>query len=83
MHTLTVLIGAFVLLALCIGLGYWRGSARKGALVFIPIWLALAALNMWIGVNRAGYTYEQEFPIFLTVFAIPALVAAVYAWRTG
>ena len=46
--------------------------ALLGRLVKRPLWLAGAGINMWIGVNRAGYTYAQEFPIFLMVFAIPA-----------
>lgn len=83
MHTLKVFVVAFALLAACVAIGGYRGSMRTGALAFIPLWLAGAALNMWIGVNRAGYTYAEEFPIFLTVFAIPAVMAAIFAWRVG
>lgn len=83
MHTIKVLTGAFALLAVFLAIGGYLGSLRNGALAFIPVWLAGAALNMWIGVNRAGYTYAQEFPIFLAVFAIPAAAAAVLAWRAG
>lgn len=84
MHTLKVLALGFALCAGCVAVGrYLGGGMRKGALVFIPLWLAGAAINMWIGVTYAGYTYAQEFPIFLLVFAIPAAVAAILAWRAG
>jgi hypothetical protein len=39
-----------------------------------------AAINMWIGVNRAGYSYADEFPIFLLIFAAPAALAAGLWW---
>jgi len=52
------------------------------ALYFIPIWLAAAAVNMWVGVSRADYSVAEEFPIFLVVFAIPAAaVAGFLRWR--
>ena len=48
--------------------------------IFIPVWLIVALLNMWIGVSRAGYSVREEFPILLVIFAIPAVVAA-FLWR--
>lgn len=83
MHTIKILAGAFALLAVCVAIGGYMRSLRKGALVFIPLWLVGAAINMWVGVTRAGYTYAEELPIFLVVFAIPAVAAAVLAWRVG
>jgi hypothetical protein len=47
---------------------------------FIPVWLIVAAVNMWIGVTRAGYSVAEEAPIFLIVFAVPAGVAFLCAW---
>jgi hypothetical protein len=47
---------------------------------FIPVWLVAAAVNMWIGVTRAGYSVAEEAPIFLIVFAVPAAVALLVAW---
>jgi hypothetical protein len=34
---------------------------------------------MWIGVSRAGYSVVDEAPVFLLVFAVPAIVALL-AW---
>jgi hypothetical protein len=42
--------------------------------------LLIAASNMWAGVQGAGYSVMEELPIFLLVFAVPAMLA--YAlWR--
>jgi hypothetical protein len=45
------------------------------------LWLVGAAVNMAIGVKRAGYTVADEAPVFLVVFAVPALVALFLRWR--
>jgi hypothetical protein len=47
---------------------------------FIPLWLVGAGINMYVGVARAGYSVAEEAPIFLLVFAVPAIVAALVAW---
>jgi len=36
---------------------------------------ALAAANMWIGVSQAGYSFQEELPIFLLIFLLPAAAA--------
>ena len=69
-HTLKVIAGGLVLLGLFL----------FGARWFIPVWLIVAAVNMWIGVTRAGYSVAEEAPIFLIVFAVPAGVAFLCAW---
>jgi len=51
------------------------------ALIFIPIWFGAALINLWIGVSRAGYSVAEELPIFLAVFAIPAVVALFVWWK--
>ena len=33
------------------------------------------AENMWIGVSQAGYSFREEFPIFLLIFSLPSAVA--------
>ena len=48
-------------------------------LVFVPMWLVGAGVNMYIGVKRAGYSVADEAPIFLVVFAVPALTA-LFVW---
>jgi hypothetical protein len=86
MHTISVIVGGLLLLGFCLLVGRLTGGASPSvvatsALYFIPIWLVAAAINMWVGVSRAGYSVAQEFPIFLIVFAIPAAVAAFLWWK--
>jgi hypothetical protein len=50
-------------------------------LAYVAIWFVLAAYNMWYGVNHAGYTYREEFPIFLGVFGVPAAIALLIRWK--
>jgi hypothetical protein len=69
-HTVKVIAGGLLLLALCVLIG-----RVSGAKLFIPLWLVGAGINMWIGVTRAGYSVAEEAPIFLVVFAVPAVVA--------
>ena len=87
MHTVKVIAGGFVLLALCLLIGRLVGGpapaagAASAAKLFIPLWLVAAGVNMWIGVSKAGYTIADEAPIFLVVFAIPAAVAFLVFWK--
>ena len=52
-----------------------------GALAFLPLWLIAAGINLYLGVKTAGYTVREEMPIFLLVFAIPAVVALLAWWK--
>lgn len=72
--------GGFALLGLCVIAGKAVGQLAKAALVFLPLWLIGAGINMWIGVAKAGYSVKDEFPIFIVIFAVPAMVAIVL-WR--
>jgi hypothetical protein len=86
MHTLKVIAGGFILLAICLLVGRLAGAENPpeglvgAAKLFIPLWLLLAGVNLWIGVTRAGYTVAEEAPIFLIVFAVPAAVALLLVW---
>ena len=86
MHTIQVLAAAFALLALCIGAA--RAIGIKGSFIaagskwFIPLWFIGAAINMYVGISTAGYTFMEELPMFFVVFGIPALVAALLWWKT-
>ena len=51
------------------------GAMVQAARYFILLWFIAAALNMYVGVSRAGYSVAQEFPIFLVVFGVPAGIA--------
>ncbi len=84
MRTIVIILGGLFLL----GLGLLTGKAIGGspaiataAKIFLLVWLALALLNMYLGVARAGYSVGEEFPIFLAIFLIPAAVAAFVAWK--
>jgi hypothetical protein len=85
MHTVIVLGGGFALLVACLLLGHAFGGGMPGAVVgakvFIPLWLVLAGVNMWIGVSHAGYSVADEAPIFLAIFGVPAAAAALAWWK--
>jgi hypothetical protein len=81
MHTIKVLAVGFVLLGAFVLLGRTLGNGSKGALYFLPVWLAAAAVNMWLGVAKAGYSVRDEAPIFLLIFAVPSVVALLVWWK--
>ena len=87
MHMLLVMVTGLLQLAVCVLLGkLWGADAASiaaGAKVFIPLWLAITLANMWIGVNKAGYTVAQELPILLLNFAVPAALAVAVVWFMG
>jgi len=86
-HTVKVIAGGFVLLAVCLLIGRWAGGPApavglvQAVKVFVPLWLVAAGINMWVGVVKAGYSVAEEAPIFLVVFAVPTAVALVVLWR--
>jgi hypothetical protein len=81
MHTIKVLAVGFVLLAAFVLLGRTLGNGSKAALYFLPVWLAAAAINLWLGVAKAGYSVRDEAPIFLLIFAVPAVAALLVWWK--
>jgi hypothetical protein len=86
MRTIMIILGGFLLLAVCIGVTRWLAgsgvaSVGSAARIFIPIWLAVAAINMGIGVARAGYSIAEETPIFLLIFGLPAAAALLLRWK--
>jgi hypothetical protein len=87
LHTVKVIAVGFALLALCLVAGRLIGGAgqsvllARSALVFIALWVVGAAINMWFGVSRAGYSVKEEIPFFFIVFLIPAAVALFVWWR--
>ena len=85
MHTFYVIAGGLLLLGIFAAFARALTDVHPTArgrllLAFVPVWLACAAFNMWVGVSRAGYSIGDEFPIFLIVFSIPAS-GAVWLWR--
>lgn len=86
MRTMIIIVGGFALLGLSVLIGRLTAGALPSTAAlsvkyFIPIWLIVAAINMWLGVSRAGYSVAEEFPIFLVIFAIPTALAAFLWWK--
>jgi hypothetical protein len=85
MHMLLVILGGLLLLGVFALFGkLWGGDVSgvvTGTKFFIPLWLVIALINMWVGVTKAGYTVAQELPILLVVFAVPAAIAAIAVWQ--
>jgi hypothetical protein len=86
MRTLLILLGGFALWGICLGLARLLAAGSASALTtatlaFTALWFLLAALNLWVGVSRAGYAFTEELPIFLLIFLVPATVAAVVRWK--
>ncbi len=85
MHMLLVIGGGAILLGLFLLFGkLWGDDATAlvlAAKAFIPVWLAIAIANLWVGVHHAGYSLREELPIMLVVFAVPAAMATAVAWQ--
>ena len=86
MRTVIIIAGGFVLLGACLLAGRLIDGASTAAMVtaakiFIPIWLAAAGFNMWMGVSQTGYSVGEELPIFLLIFALPTVAAAFVWWK--
>ena len=86
MRTGLFLLSGFLFLAGSLIVGKMFSSnypaATTGATaLFIVLWLAITAANMWIGVNKAGYLWGEELPIFALLFAVPAVAAVLVKWK--
>jgi hypothetical protein len=80
MRTLIFILGGFVLWGICLGVAKIVASAlgatmTAATIAFVAIWFVAAATNMWIGVSQAGYSFQEELPIFLLIFSVPVAVA--------
>jgi hypothetical protein len=84
MRTVIIILAGFIILAIAAFAARQFGGDKAmslAALVFIPLWLAAALINMWIGVTRAGYSVGEELPIMLLIFAPPAALAGFLWWK--
>lgn len=85
MRTVLIILGGFVLWGICLGLARLisnsSSSTTAATVCFAGLWLVAAAVNMWIGVARAGYSFQEELPIFLVIFLVPAAVASFVNWK--
>ncbi len=85
MHVALVILGGLLLLGVFLLFGWLWGASTAGialaARAFVPLWLMVAVANLWVGVQHAGYTLRQEAPILVLVFAVPAALALLLAWK--
>ena len=86
MRTLIFIVGGFALLAVCLGAAKLLSSSladamRTATIAFVALWFVIAAVNMWIGVAKAGYSVAEELPIFLLIFGLPAVAAVLLKWK--
>lgn len=86
MRTVIIIAAGFVLWGICIGVAkLLPNSSPQSTMIatvaFVVLWFIAAAVNMWIGVARAGYSFMEELPIFLLIFLLPAAAAVAVKWR--
>lgn len=86
MRTPLFLLVGFLLLAAAMLLGKlfssnYPGTTYAATVIFVALWLAISGANLWVGVAKAGYTLNEELPIFLLIFAVPTIVAIILKWR--
>ena len=86
MRTPLFLLVGLLLLAACALLGRlfssnYPGATATATVTFIVLWLTISAANLWVGINKAGYTVSEEFPIFLLIFIVPAAIALILKWK--
>jgi hypothetical protein len=86
MRTAIIIAVGFVLWAACLGVAKLLASSSTSymaiaTVAFVVIWFVAAAGNMWIGVSQAGYSFREEFPIFLLIFLLPSAVAIFVKWK--
>jgi hypothetical protein len=85
-HTVKVIaLGCALLAVLLIAARLIDGGTQahlvRACELFIVLWFLGAAINMWVGVVKAGYSVAEEAPVFLVVFGVPAVVALWIWWR--
>ena len=84
MRTLVILPGGFAPWRSCLSRGLASGNAASltsATIGFAALCFALAAVNPWVGVTRAGYSFREELPVFRLNLLEPILVAVVVRWK--
>ncbi|MBX3185145.1 MAG: hypothetical protein KIT72_08555 [Polyangiaceae bacterium] len=83
MHTIIIISAGLLLLGVCAAVGRLaRGpeGMLRAFLWFLPLWGVGAAINMYVGIKHAGYSFSEELPIFLIVFGVPSMLALGLRW---
>ena len=86
MRTGLFLIAGFLLLAASLLLGRLFSATYPSASVaaiiaYVALWFVIAVANMWTGVAKAGYSFNEELPIFALIFVLPAAVGIILKWK--
>jgi len=86
MRTGLFLLSGFLFLAASLIVGKlfssnYPGGTTVATVLFLVLWLAIAAANMWVGVAKAGYSVAAELPIFALIFGVPAAIAILVRWK--
>ncbi len=86
MRTGLFLVAGFLLLASLLLLGRlfsanYPSATVAATVIYVVLWFVIAAVNMWVGVAKAGYSVGDELPIFALIFVLPAAVAVLLKWK--
>ena len=82
MQSLLVLASGVILLALCVVGSRAAGFSRSaGAILFIPVWFLIAAVQLWRAVAGEGTHVSEAFPEFLFNFTVPSVLALAVWWH--
>ena len=57
---------------------YMSRIAHGGIVV---LWLSATGFNLWVGVNKAGYSFSEEIPIMALLFLLPAAASIILKWK--
>lgn len=60
---------------------HYPNATSWAVTAFLLVWLLATGFNMWVGVNKAGYSFAEELPILLVLFLIPAVAAISLKWK--
>ena len=75
-----LLLAAFLVLARLFSANYPAATTWATA-AYVVLWFVIAAINMWVGVAKVGYSVAEELPILLLIFGLPAAVAVILKWK--
>jgi hypothetical protein len=86
MRTVIFLFCGVLAWGLCLGAARLFADASastwtQATMIFIAGWLVVAGINMGVGIFKAGYSFSEEFPIFLLIFGLPVLLAIFVKWK--
>jgi hypothetical protein len=59
----------------------YPAATSVATVVFVALWLVIAAINMWVGVVRVGYSVTEELTILFLIFSLPSALAIILTWK--